>query len=382
MSNLINGDRIRQVRELHQMTQKELADLVDLKQNTLADIEARAYQPSEQVIQKIALQTGFPPEYFRQPSTVHFPLGSLLFRARSTMTAGERNQAHRYGEVLFEVAQFLAARVRGLEPRLPRLEEPPSVVADMTRAALGYSPTAPIDRLIRLLELQGVIVLVVPVKLEKRDAYAVWAGMDARRPVIVITGDPLGDRLRWSLAHELGHLVLYARGSIADMERDANAFAAQFLLPEEAMRQELVEPVTLTSLAKLKPRWGVSIQALVMRAHDLNIITDRQYRYLFEQISKRGWRVREPEHLDIPIERPRALRQMAEILYGDPVDYHRLAADVHMSPSFLRRVIEAIAPKATRTASPRDVLTPANLMQFPDTAGITPQPPKKQRDRA
>jgi Zn-dependent peptidase ImmA (M78 family) len=85
-------------------------------------------------------------------------------------------------------------------------------------------------------------------------------------------------------------------------------------MPEKAMRREITTPVTLTSLAALKPRWGVSIQTLIYRAHQLGIIADRQYRYLFEQISIRGWRTREPENLDIPVERSRTLRKIVELL--------------------------------------------------------------------
>jgi len=77
-----------------------------------------------------------------------------------------------------------------------------------------------------------------------------------------------------------------------------------------------VPPVTLATVAKLKPRWRVSIQALIRRARDLAIISDRQYHYLFQQLSARGWRKREPAQFDVAAEKPRAFRKMAEVLYG------------------------------------------------------------------
>lgn len=176
--------------------------------------------------------------------------------------------------------------------------------------------------------------------------------------MIVILSDAPGDRLRFSLAHEVGHLVrrnAHARSdrpaTPRDIEREADYFASALLLPAEAMRREIVSPVTLTSLAALKPRWRVSVQTLIRRAKDLEIITQRQYGYLFEQVGKRGWRLREPPNLDVPVEKPRAVRKMAELLYGDPIDYVRMGADLHLNAMFARQIVEA---HGSRADLPRD----------------------------
>jgi hypothetical protein len=64
------------------------------------------------------------------------------------------------------------------------------------------------------------------------------------------------------------------------------------------------------------------------------LIAERQYRCLFEQLSIKGWRTKEPANLDVPVEKPRVLRQMAELLYGQPIEYERMAADLHLSSPF------------------------------------------------
>jgi Zn-dependent peptidase ImmA (M78 family) len=69
-----------------------------------------------------------------------------------------------------------------------------------------------------------------------------------------------------------------------EIEEEAFAFGAELLMPETAMKRVIHEPVTLTSLARLKPIWGVSIASLVVRAMNLKIITQRQYHYLFQQL--------------------------------------------------------------------------------------------------
>jgi hypothetical protein len=111
--------------------------------------------------------------------------------------------------------------------------------------------------------------------------------------------------------------------------------------------------VTLTSLAGLKPRWGVSIQTLIYRAHELGIIADRQYRYLFEQVSIRGWRTREPENLDIPVEKPRTLRKIVELLpFGNNLSH--LAAELHLNVENVEEILNVYDGKAdVTTAEPQ-----------------------------
>jgi Zn-dependent peptidase ImmA (M78 family) len=81
-----------------------------------------------------------------------------------------------------------------------------------------------------------------------------WAGEDGATPVLVVAATPAGDRRRFSVAHELGHLVLHhtPEGAVYALERQADAFAEPFLLPSAAMRAALVPPITLTTLVALK----------------------------------------------------------------------------------------------------------------------------------
>jgi Zn-dependent peptidase ImmA (M78 family) len=151
-----------------------------------------------------------------------------------------------------------------------------------------------------------------------------------------------------SVAHELAHLVLHAgKNRLGVDETEADEFAAEFLMPEAVMRSVLRTPVTLSALAEIKSVWRVSLQALIRRAKDLNIITDRQYRYLFEQLSSLGWRTIEP--ISIEPEKPRAIRQMAEMLYGDPIDYRALANDMALTPEFVREALSHYAPKVAKS---------------------------------
>ena len=244
---MINPARLQQARELHGFTQTALAQQVGVHQSAIAQFETGRIQPSPAVLDAISRATGFPLAFFTRPSGPTFPLGSLRFRARAAMTARQRRQAWWYAHTLYELMAYMAVQTEYPAPRLPRLAGDPVAAAAVTRQALGLPPDQPIGPLIRTLERGGVWVVAIPVSLPRRDAFSTWAGGDGSTPVIVVTATPAGDRRRFSVAHELGHLVLHQvpEGSLHAVEQQADAFAAAFLLPEAAMREVLVPPITL-----------------------------------------------------------------------------------------------------------------------------------------
>ena len=201
--------------------------------SAIAQLETGRIQPSPEVLDALSRATGFPPAFFTRPSGPPLPLGSLRFRARAAMTARQRRQAWGYAQTLYELMASLAAQTEYPAPRLPRLAGDPVAAAAVTRQALGLPPDQPIGPLIRTLERHGVWVLAIPVPLPRRDACSAWAGGDGATPVIVVAATAAGDRRRFSVAHELGHLVLHhiPEGAPHALERQADAFAEAFLLP-------------------------------------------------------------------------------------------------------------------------------------------------------
>jgi len=320
------------------MTQQQLAELIGKSQSTVTHVERGFKDASSELIAAIAQQTGFPISFFTTEPTVEFHLESLLFRARASMTRRNAMAICRYAEIIYEMVEMLSNYVTPLPLKLRKSLHSPAEAAQETRRWLELPFDTPIPHLINSVERCGIIVLALPLHdLEEIDAFSSWA---ETKPVIAVCVGKPGDRVRWSTGHELGHLVLHAEKKIRTEEhREADRFAAELLLPETAMRREIVSPVTLSSLAMLKPRWGVAIQALIRRAHDLKIITDRHYRYLFEQLSMRGWRTQEPENLNIPVEKPRALRKMVELSpFGS--NYRTLASELRITEETLKEVLD------------------------------------------
>jgi Zn-dependent peptidase ImmA (M78 family)/transcriptional regulator with XRE-family HTH domain len=338
----IYGERIRQARELAGMTQEELAGHVGISQSMVAHIETGRVSPSLDVIQAIAKETEVQASFFEQIPMADIP-NSLAYRARSSLRSSERDKAYQYAKVCIEQFQQMSLKLNLPDFKLPSKNLDAVTLARLLRVMLGIEPTKPVPHLINTLEQNGVIVIAMPFGLEKLDAFSCWS--NTGRPIIVVSTQKPGDRLRFSVAHELGHIVLHkdTHKLTVVLEKEANAFAGEFLLPEIAMRGTLSPALSLTQAARLKLRWGVSMQMLIKRAHELNIITERRYHYLFEQIGRMGWKTKEPDNLDIPVEKPRAFKKMVELLYGNNDGFVNLASAMHITDRLAERILNGYA---------------------------------------
>ncbi|MDJ1643363.1 ImmA/IrrE family metallo-endopeptidase [Streptomyces pakalii] len=197
----------------------------------------------------------------------------------------------------------------------------PEEAARLTRGALDLPEEDPIPHVIHAVERAGIPVLVADVALPdaRHDAYSVWGGDFHEQPLVVARPVNSWERVRWSVAHELGHLVLH-RGATGEVdEEEANRFANELLYPAKMLFREWPEAPTLTSLMPLKQRWQISLAALIKHAQGNGLIEDYRVTGLFKQLSARKdpntgvtWRIQEPGWADQQPERPRLISAMAE----------------------------------------------------------------------
>ena len=134
----------------------------------------------------------------------------------------------------------------------------------------------------------------------------------------------LAARSNFDAAHELGHILLHdwnidleelSREEFKQQEREANYFAAAFLLPKNAfLRDVSLYPRELKYYIELKKKWKVSISAMLIRANRLGVITDNQYQYLMKQMAINNWRKREPLDNILIKPEPVLLNKSIEIL--------------------------------------------------------------------
>ena len=248
-------------------------------------------------------------------------LEGLKFR-KSALTS-KRDEARVEATALARLERYLAIEdilqlpsARWDEPRdAPYCVRDPveaDRAADSLRRHWGMG-RGPIPNLVELLEERGVKVFAFP--LGGVGGLAARAGRPGHPPVplIVVNAEDWGERQRFTISHELGHIVL-AVASNLDAERAARRFAGAFLMPAEALWPEVGKrrsAIAVGELLALKRVFGVSMQALARRCRDLGIITAPACRALFKEFDRLGWR--SPPHEEygaMPGERPNRFRRL------------------------------------------------------------------------
>ncbi|GAA4604996.1 XRE family transcriptional regulator [Actinoallomurus liliacearum] len=316
---LFDADRLTLARRLRGMRKNQLAQAVGTTPTAIGQYEAGVHRPSEKTLSRLAFALGVPVEFFRA-GRGPVSLDTAHFRSLRSTTQIERDQALAHGRIAADIVTALEELVE-----LPRAELPERPVSPEEIAGRGPVEAArlareamvgdaePIPHLVRLLEKHGVIVLILPPSTERVDAFSIGAHP---RPMVLFN-PAKGDywRNRFDGAHELGHLVMHADAEPGSkiIEDQAHRFAAEFLMPEAAIADQLPSAADWAYLAELKSTWGVSIAALLYRARTLGIMKESTYRNAMSVMSARGWRRNEPGPAK-PLERPTMLTRAVELV--------------------------------------------------------------------
>ncbi|SRR6266568_484711 len=347
-SGVVNGLRVKQAREQALLTQAGLAKAVSVSQPMIAHIEQGLKQSSPELADKIATATSIKREFLFRPSGPTLPLGSMLFRARADVTARKFAQTHAVANNVFEMFLHLARNFELPPVKLKPIDGTPELAASHTRQMLGLDKSSPIPHLMRAFEKAGGVLLSLP-ELLGREAFAVW---EVSRPIVGIGPSSCGDRLRFSMAHEIGHLILHnAPTAMVQAEKEAHRFAAELLAPREAIAKDLIGLLTFEKLGELKRKWGISMAAILFRAKELHLVSRRNHDRLIIELAR--FRTQEPPEFNVPLEKPRGLRQMAEVLFGSSLQVENLAADLALSNDFVQDVLARYASEDEIAASNR-----------------------------
>lgn len=316
MPNTFNPGMLQVARQLRGKSQEELAKDAGVSQAKLSKIENGLIQPDETVAKNLAGALTLPLSFFAQSERVYgLPLSvHQFFRKRAS--AGTRVLDQLQAELnlrIMHVRRIMQAVDLHAEYELPSLDledfdDSPTAVADAVRRA-WLVPSGPIPSLVDVIERAGCIV--VPSHFKSGAVDGVSLRVPGLPGLIFINASQPVDRQRFSLAHELGHLVMH-RQPTPRLEDEADEFAAAFLMPRKDIAGELSGPLTLERLAFLKPIWRSSMGSLLYRAKTLGLISENQSQYLWRQMSMSGYRKVEPVEISAEPDRPKLLNTMLQ----------------------------------------------------------------------
>jgi len=228
-------------------------------------------------------------------------LGLSGFYHRKLSRAGSRAVSAIENQCLLDVVAFreLIGMVHLPYPQsvitvdMDDVKGDPEKAAEMVRLAWQV-PRGPIQDLCAVVERAGCFVIHSDFGISEVDA--LYQKAQGVPPIFWVNSRKPMDRVRWNIAHELGHLVMHEERPINNKmaEDQANQFAAAFLMPRSEFRGECPTRLRVPELVEMKRRWRCSMIAILWRAHSLKRISDAEYKNTLITLSKNGWRKVEP----------------------------------------------------------------------------------------
>jgi Zn-dependent peptidase ImmA (M78 family)/DNA-binding XRE family transcriptional regulator len=299
------GQRLQQLRLARGLSLEVLAAKMGgiVTKQSLSKYENDKANPSPYVLSKIAEALNINASHFFSEPTIRIEYvayrksASLLEKDRKTLKS-------RINQALEDRVRILDLMEQSKDTPIPIKEFTVVKIEDAEKAAemmrekwqLG---SAPILNATATIEDNSICVMNIRANDDFDGICAiVYDNEDRVKTAALVTRNEIaGERQRLNLTHELGHLVLNVKNGV-DEEKAAFRFGAAFLAPAHKIFQEVGRKRSLIQLQELlflKKQFGLSMQALLYRMHDLKIINDSYYRQWFARVNQCGWKKQEPE---------------------------------------------------------------------------------------
>lgn len=352
MTNKFLGEKLRLARLLNGMTLKELGDAVTASRQFIHQLEGDIRQPPEDMLYALCETLLVTKEFFYQEFENDVKFEQCHFRKRKTTPVGLANRVCSYSTLFECLVEFLSNYIDFPEADVPDLSNNAETytnteieeAAEKCRIHWDLGLETPIDNLTNILENAGVVITTFSGVSEKVDALS----LNRKRPIIIRNDAKESPcRLRFDLAHECGHFILHNGLETGDSttESEADRFASAFLFPRTAFINEFPRSFVATResswrpLYQLKLRWGMSLKAMIYRAHFLKLISSQQYRAANVRLSKTGQSKIERFDEQLTKEKPQLLQESFELLSTEVgITFTKIADSLHITPEMLSTI--------------------------------------------
>ena len=324
--------RIKQARVSRGLSITELAELVEVCKQAISQYELGKNEPSKFILNRISNTLNYPISFFYKPLPVSDNASSIVFfRSGKTAKVKALNAAREKIAIFREINNYLSQYVDFPEVRMPKIDyvdggleplenELIEQYANTLRAYWNLG-SGPIENLISVAQKNGVLISKMLLRMNKLDAFSVWFD---NQPFIFLSSDKdTNARVRFDVAHELGHLLMHAEYYTEDdmknkaikdkLEDEANRFAGALLLPKTTFSKDVFSS-SIDHFVQLKAKWKASISCMITRSESLGLLSNNQIKYLKDQMTIRAYWRREPLDNEMPIEKPFAQKQAILLL--------------------------------------------------------------------
>ncbi len=301
----INYRNLQLARESRGLTQQELSNAISgLNQGNLSKMEKGLSPIPEAVLESIARTLDYPLSFFEKESQPR-ELTTAFYRKYTSTPQKQLNVLECRTDIIRRALDELTDAID-----IPTFDIPqialgdgltPTEIAKRIRVFCGI-PKGPVDEIVKLMESHGIVVIFLKDCPEKFSGVSMFTGK--RFPIMFINDAHSNDRKRFTIAHELGHIVMHLNDKtvyqkeMKDLDKEADLFSSEFCMPEDDCLLDLMQ-LKYNNLPVLKMYWKISKAAIVYKAKSLHQITESQYKYLMVQLSKSGQRKSEYEQVSI-----------------------------------------------------------------------------------
>lgn len=384
------ADRLREAREVREESVTALAEAVGVSRQSITKYEKGLATPQPEVVLALATALEVPEEFFFVES-LELPDAEVIhFRALKKTPKKARVSAQRKLGWAARLAYFLSDYVSMPDTNVPRLggkeyedlsNEDIEVIAAKVRR-YWHLGDGPISDLALLAENNGVLLSAFRLSDDQIDGFSLWDSKLDRPIVVLNTSKSDPQRSRFDLAHELGHMVMH-RGLTARDQRDrhiygateaqAHQFASSFLLPTDSFLRDFSVP-DLDVFAELKPKWKVSVKAMIYKCKSAGVLPQKLERNLWVSYARRGWNTREPFRDTSTPEHPRFLGRALSLLESEGItDLNALASEVALP------VTEVSELLGVSNLSKHDTATPTRSTRDLGDVIASDKPSKRKR---
>lgn len=317
-----NPQMVVLAREMRGITQKELCSKVpNLTQGNLSRMEKGLLNITSETLTILAEELEFPEKFFFQETPVN-RISNFYYRKRLSMSKKVLQITDAKMHVISSCVDDLLNSVELVSIDIPKIkvDNTSNTPEDIARIARKFFdvPTGPIKDLVEILERKGIIIKELEFNTDKFDGITLITKKG--QPIIFINISIPNDRKRFTLSHELGHLIMHITFELdlevseKEIEREANVFAAEFLMPELEIRKDLIY-ITYSKLSPLKEYWMTSKSSLIYRAHQLGCIGEDKYKNLLIELSRQG--ERRHEKVEVKFQNPNLLHRIIDFFRSE-----------------------------------------------------------------
>ena len=295
------SERLKSARIMKGYSLQDLADALDkrVSKQALNKYEQGLMKPDSEVLMLICNALEVRPDYFTRETSI--TLENVEFRKLKKLSSKE---SARIKEKTIDILEryFELEDILGIDQQFvnPIADIEINSYEDVERAAdkmrevweLGEDP---LNNVIELLEDNNIKVIEIESEPEFV-GLATWEGI--KNPVVVVNSNLGLDRKRFTVLHELGHILMKVN-HLPEKEREhyCHDFAGAMLIPKKSLIKELGpsrSQIYLNELIYLKKQFGASIQAIMFRAKHLGIVSESFFKNFMIHFSMMGYKKKEP----------------------------------------------------------------------------------------